>query len=261
MRISSHHNMLLFYLCTLLYCSSTVQPLPINGSSSSSSSSSSSEHDQTLVPPEINTASSTINCSLPQSTINFTPLLAGLRVLQTYSRYQIQTADINALISTFGTCRATVTYKNAKTFGLIPTANNIALWYTVMNSYKQYLNTLQYIDTAEHNTTTSLIAAINDEFFTILQDIHCNCTDDCVINQPKYDNVTDSCTSPLIHVHFLLAKDILPQLVYTVKQYRELCLCDASSNDTTSDPVMEWLTMNFPADDPDFDIIRQLISF
>ncbi len=231
--------------------------MPINNGSSILPNTTNQTQPDTAIP--------IINCSssnLP-STTNFTSLLAGLKVLQKYSIYQYMN-DLSGLLLTLGyppVCKDAVQYRNAITIGLTPTANNIAKWYTVLNSYKQYIEYLQNIKSMEYfNTTIALITAINDDFFNILQDINCNCSNDCIINEPSYDTVSDSCTLPLLHVHYLFGSSILRQIIYTINEYKNICLCTGPNDiNNTLDPASEWFSLNFPSDDPEIDEIRKFI--
>ncbi len=199
-----------------------------------------------------------VNCSLTQSAVptSFDGLQAGLRVLQKHCRYTAynDTKKLFSALFPHGTCYSTVSYTGAKTLGLAPTDANIARWYTVFASFMEYVVTLD----AGDDTLVILLDAVKEEFLLVLQDLHCNCSEGCNIEEPRHTPPPSSCLSPLTHTQFILAGDVIPQAAATVRQYQDVCSCTVEEDDPVS--PLEWFNEHYPMESPGREAVRQLLT-
>ena len=199
-----------------------------------------------------------IDCTLTNSAVptRLDGIQAGLKVLQKHCRYiaYSNTQQLFSALFPHGACYSTVSYSGAKTLGLTPTDANIARWYTVFASFQEYITTLD----ANDDTLEILLDAVNKEFLLVLQDLRCNCSEGCRIEEPRHTPLPSSCLSPLTHTQFILAGDVIPQAAATVRQYREVCSCTVQGEDPVT--PLEWFNGHYPMESPDREAVRQLLT-
>lgn len=197
-----------------------------------------------------------IDCTLPPAAqTSFDGLTTGLRVLQKYSMYCLNGADPNVLLPALhptSGCSMPVEYKHCITTGITPTTNNTANWYTVYLGLVQYLEALQIDDTAnsELDTLVAVFNAVNEEFFQVLQDLHCNCSTNCTVKLPHYKAMSASCPSQIMFLKYYLSSIMIPHTINTVNQYNQVCEVCTTGIPSDVEPMSAWVKMHFPKDYP-----------
>ena len=194
-----------------------------------------------------------IDCSIPQTNdINLSELKAGLMVVQKYAELIVLRIEAQVLIQLFGVCNMPVEYNMAKTDSLpnsAVTADNIAKWYAVFVGIESHLDAIQPSSQSDElDTMKTLITALKQSYFNVLQDLSCNCSADCQIPilQP---NDIGSCPAPLTIVALIINYNIAPLARSTVSQFNESCGCQSPGVETNG---IDWFQAHFPSNDPDF---------
>ena len=193
-----------------------------------------------------------IDCFIPQTNeTNLSELKAGIMVVQKYTELIVSRIEAKVLFQLYGVCTPPVEYKTAETSTLsnsAVTADNIAKWYAVFVGIESHLNAIQPSSQSDElDTMKTLITALKQSYFNVLQDLSCNCSADCQIPILEPNDI-GSCPAPLISVE-LFYQVIAPLARSTVSQFSESCGCQSPGVQTTG---IEWFQAHFPSNDPDF---------
>lgn len=147
-------------------------------------------------------------------------------------------------------CASPVNYNEAGT-GHIHTSNirlsHIAKWYAIIDVLDRQLNITTTTDDDDEATLEgmrALVLGLKQSYFDVLQDLHCNCTDDCKIT--TYETIDDSsCLNPLYKIMYDLEwrGDAIGKAKETADQFSTSCGCN-SATDTNQ---VEWFKAVFPS--------------
>ena len=145
-------------------------------------------------------------------------------------------------------CPSLVNYNKAGTGHLIDSdvmLSHVAEWYAIMDVLDRQLD---IIATSDDDQATlegmrALVLGLKQSYFNVLQDLHCNCTDDCKIT--TYETIDDSlCPYPLHKILYDLEwiGGAIGKAKETADQFSTSCGCD-SATDTKQ---VEWFKAVFP---------------
>ena len=128
-----------------------------------------------------------------------------------------------------------------------------------MDVLYEQLNITTDDDKATLEGMRALVLGLKQSYFDVLQDLHCNCSDDCQI--PTYDTIDDSsCPYPLQKILYDLewrredpGINIAKETAY---QFSTSCDCD-SGTDTNQ---VEWFKAVFPSTLTDYTALLEALN-
>ena len=157
-------------------------------------------------------------------------------------------------------CNSPVNYDRVST-GHIHISNiklsHVAEWYAIMDVLYRQLEITADDDEAILEGMRALVLGLKQTYFDVLQDLHCNCSDDCQI--PTYDTIDDSsCSYPLQKILYDLEwrGDGINNAKETAYQFSTSCGCD-SGTDTNQ---VEWFKAVFSSTLTDYTAILNKLT-
>ena len=203
-----------------------------------------------------------IDCSIPQTNdTNLSELTGGLMVVQKYAELIVSRIESEVIVQIYGACYTSpqVEYRMEKIVNYVVSEDKIEKWYAVFVGIESHLNSmistqpLAQLD--ELDTMKTLITALKQSYFNVLQDLSCNCSADCQIPILEPNDIS-SCPFPLTWIELFLYNPLVTLARSTVLQFRESCGCQSPGIQITG---IDWFQAHFPSNDPDFsEMVKKL---
>lgn len=192
------------------------------------------------------TISSIINCSLTKEETDLHEIRAGHYVFEQY---------ISAVLTPQSFCTSPVDIMQVNpitTYTQNSDVNSpvyLARWYTIFASFNEYLSGVKSSITSQEelnllDTTQTLLDALQQSYFNVLQDRLCNCSEGCIIPELIAADYSTHCDYGLVNTIHFFFKHLIPAARDTLNKFSSNCDCQSPNGMTNR----QWFEANFPTD-------------